>query len=814
MTIWIKIMIFNKLTLRLLIIIVFYFTALVFCTEALEHQWSQVSLHNQSIIQEMNDTDLDRSNILFKVDQKNEDLSESILSFRLLTFKYDWSDGMPAKNGHADPYTIKGFSYIKDCTPFEKLKNDSGKELRQWHDKCRSFWANYREIQQEIKRIEKQIYKRKTSENSNGKESSLIGFNLLSLSLLKSTRNVEEETTKEEKTLENLKNNILEIQEEIRLHHPLLTIKKIETFYVYSHLEVLNIPYKKKPQELVGKNRTASYTIDIYEMKIYFHMLTRLVNDLQIEQGILLEIDLFYKKDFLPQVTSWFSRDAWQDWYRLNKIINDAQQSFQIKFPYIHPTRLQTKKLSTREKVLAILKKDDLGKLHAKIFSKIVRFVPNQSSPTKTFISTIDDNYAKLQSFQPHITKELTNSSFSQIYTGYDILTERAETCDNENIVYNCIERKRTLMENNQEFVDFFLQDIDVVTTHHSDFSKVVELKNIDERQSTEIMYPGLNPIYLYMARKFIHVNELYLHHRPYWSLVLNDLLDYCSKYCSPEKKYNLRSLSGNKQEYFKLYNQYGLLMKSQHDIISLMQDQKKVFSSIPSSFSLFFVPSIKLLGNVTQEKMPSSIDLSNISITDYDLSIICDRCYGTKGYLYNSETVDLSFNLLNNPISTINTPFLTKLNLSNNKLNNLDFLKSVLPQLISLDLSYNQLVQIKLTDNNHEYLLKELNLSHNELTDVSPISVFVNLECLDLSNNQFITINMLNILIKLQTLTVCNNRFVGHWMDILPLPLNQLKYLDIGNDSVLRAIFENDIETQIEISRYYPLLTLRNISL
>ena len=115
---------------------------------------------------------------------------------------------------------------------------------------------------------------------------------------------------------------------------------------------------------------------------------------------------------------------------------------------------------------------------------------------------------------------------------------------------------------------------------------------------------------------------------------------------------------------------------------------------------------------------------------------------------------------------------------------------------------------------------IKELNLNWNELTDISGIKQFKNLEGLYLSHNELKDISVLKLFKNLKILTLIDNKIE----DISVLKdLNNLKELNIGNNKVKdiqivkylkKLIYLGIINLELESDQYKYINSLKNLNI
>jgi Leucine-rich repeat (LRR) protein len=170
-------------------------------------------------------------------------------------------------------------------------------------------------------------------------------------------------------------------------------------------------------------------------------------------------------------------------------------------------------------------------------------------------------------------------------------------------------------------------------------------------------------------------------------------------------------------------------------------------------------------LNDINQVEFKTFIDLNSLKYLNLDSNQI--STLKNVQFYSNLEVISLRFNLLTN-LNEINSSSLKYLNVSNNRLQEIDLKNAFLPNLEYLDLSQNRLISIK----NESFLnmdkLKHLNLSNNKLdleSEFNNVSYFHGkslLETLDLSFNEIkyldsnLTFQYLN---SLKYLNLSNNK-------------------------------------------------------
>jgi Leucine-rich repeat (LRR) protein len=174
-------------------------------------------------------------------------------------------------------------------------------------------------------------------------------------------------------------------------------------------------------------------------------------------------------------------------------------------------------------------------------------------------------------------------------------------------------------------------------------------------------------------------------------------------------------------------------------------------------------------LNDISQIEIYTFRDLESLKY----LNLESNQISNLKKIQFNSnfEILLLSFNLLTN-LNEINSLSLKYLNVSNNRLQDINIKTTFLPNLEYLDLSQNRLISIK----NESFLninkLKHLNLSHNKLdleSEFNNISYFHGLSLLEILDLSFNEIKYLDSNLTFQY-------------------LNSLKYLNLSNNKLKTA--------------------------
>jgi Leucine-rich repeat (LRR) protein len=169
-------------------------------------------------------------------------------------------------------------------------------------------------------------------------------------------------------------------------------------------------------------------------------------------------------------------------------------------------------------------------------------------------------------------------------------------------------------------------------------------------------------------------------------------------------------------------------------------------------------------LNDINQIESKTFVDLKSLK----NLNLDSNQISNLENVQFNSdlEIFSLHFNLLTN-LNNISSNGLKYLNVSNNRLQEINFEATFLPNLEHLDVSLNCLISIK----NESFLnmnkLKHLNLSYNKLdleSEFNDVSYFHGLKCLETLDLSFNQIKYLDTNLTFQY-------------------LNSLKYLDLSNN-------------------------------
>jgi Leucine-rich repeat (LRR) protein len=151
-----------------------------------------------------------------------------------------------------------------------------------------------------------------------------------------------------------------------------------------------------------------------------------------------------------------------------------------------------------------------------------------------------------------------------------------------------------------------------------------------------------------------------------------------------------------------------------------------------------------------------------------------------TNNLLINVTSLDLNGQLINDPTSSYGIKYLTKLSnldLSNNDISDLSFISSI-KELISLNIANNLICNVDYIVDNQS--LEKLNLSNNLIKDIKKLQYLHNIENLDISNNEISDVGPLSSLYSLKTL-LANGNPIANFKDSFS-GLEELKELGIGN--------------------------------
>ena len=212
---------------------------------------------------------------------------------------------------------------------------------------------------------------------------------------------------------------------------------------------------------------------------------------------------------------------------------------------------------------------------------------------------------------------------------------------------------------------------------------------------------------------------------------------------------------------------------------------------------------------NIKEDNI-SFININNIDRTIYFFSNI--NGFNLKDIIFNNCNMDnKNLNLLGNFIGNN----LVSLNLSNNNISEINlFNNKIYPNLTNLDLSYNNIVDISPIFNCKISNLKKLNLNHNLINELKDIEKnnFTNIENLDISFNKLVDIinlenakleNIKNLNLSFNEIKDCNvfSCLSLKKTDKLDLSNNRIEKIEINkllengeyNCSDLFLIIEND---------------------
>lgn len=191
---------------------------------------------------------------------------------------------------------------------------------------------------------------------------------------------------------------------------------------------------------------------------------------------------------------------------------------------------------------------------------------------------------------------------------------------------------------------------------------------------------------------------------------------------------------------------------------------------------------------NTAIEKMPKLTDLylANTRMTNINsIETLID--YWTSKKKFTLTTLDISGNgFTNNDIKRISEiTSLIQLNISNNKLDNIDTFEPLKSKISVLNVSQNQIqdisVLLKFTN------LTSLNLSNNKIEDISPVSGIGTITDLRFTGNKVKDISSLSSLVgSLTILNMDGNKIE----DVSPVDSSQIKQeLSAGNQKIIKPL-------------------------
>jgi len=134
--------------------------------------------------------------------------------------------------------------------------------------------------------------------------------------------------------------------------------------------------------------------------------------------------------------------------------------------------------------------------------------------------------------------------------------------------------------------------------------------------------------------------------------------------------------------------------------------------------------------------------------------------------------------------------PILNDLSMNGKGLTDISFLSrhSNLSSLVSLSIKNNLISNVNSNNLASMTLLTTLDLSNNEITDVSPLAVLSALVSLKLQNNKFSDISSLNGLTAVKYLDLANNQ-ITHISSLAPF-IPTLSHIDLSKNPILTAEF------------------------
>lgn len=604
------------------------------------------------------------------------------------------------------------------------LRNELGEEVEKWLAKCGEERRQYNQALIELNKRENYHKNTPSPQNQKLLEEAQGIFKAVLNKLLKMHGPQEVMLGEREATEEE----VIKIKDKITLQSKIIITPRA----FYSSVLSRGTPYFGEKDS--KSSPVQAFILKPNELQLAYDKLERLVSTLEREHHILLNISVFYKQTFLKRVEGWA---AWQiaNWFYLSQQVETAQneikeligslEALKNKYPLSPPIEIWTRDRTVDSgEVLAHLNKDERGKnLRNKLLFKIKKLPlgGNDQQGDSSF------------------------GSFAKIYCGVDELeqTRAEEGCHIEagfpfsspiKVEFEKIKRRQYHCDLTEtQVTDFPLPKGAQMVEEYPCLAHVIEHKIIWREVVKELhKRPLLESNSRLEKRDFSN----------HYSVITSyeDLFDsvYDISFGMTYERYDLI-------KYNELYHRYRDLLAGH---IKLLHEMYRPYSAYITSISRgwkFFI-SEGYRESLIPAATSQDIVLNDVSIRDEDM----ERKRRTQdGYQYMFccyLNLDLSRNSLTGDACYHFSELITKLNLSQNHISSLKFLDG-LRSLKILDLSNNCLSDLSCFLNFSNLpdqgclSLQEVDFSHNEIEDVSPLSVLKILQKLNLSNNKIRTL-------------------------------------------------------------------------
>ncbi|MBM3469119.1 MAG: leucine-rich repeat domain-containing protein [Alphaproteobacteria bacterium] len=549
---------------------------------------------------------------------------------------------------------------------------------------------------------------------------------------------------------------------------------------VYQQSIPLVIPYHRDPHSLTGDKRSKAFTItDIHDLRVAVHILEWLTAHLFREMDVFRALKLGNSRDFEPKVQGgYLSFESWKNWSKLWEIFNLLQKAFISRFPSPDVGKGQRDLSTERGQILAATDRDERGAIVRKILQKIK---PLKDEGSVMFEKQIDAQFRLLSEAEGSVAP--LNVPFSMRYVGADDSAVSMPTMT-----------LSTTKNNIQRTFSKPLPASYVVPTvrKYSHESGSDELS----RLNVFLMPKGTKGATDYRAPELIRA------HREVWIDVLKELVERKSSVLAKpiwDGEY-LKMILG---KYNTLCALYTTALETQ---TTFLADIKRSITSsylpssyldmwdLPSPLRFFVVVKPPTASSVTEQK---SAEMKLIGYQVEDGNLFRRILHNGQWIFVLSpyETLDLSQNNLRAPRGEAFGNSLRKLTLSNNDLRNLDSLTPVLSQLVELDVSSNRLGDGSINALSYATKLTTLSLAENGMTNFYLAASLTQLLSLDISGNNATNISYLSSLVGLTSLKANHLGVKGKWEEALPFPLPALKSLELQRN-ILLALSLNDMHS------------------
>jgi|GEM_PF-3821239 len=696
---------------------------------------------------------------------REEPVAYPVLSFRWINLFNGYPDTTSA---NYDPRTRQYYDASSGGFPSQQplhpnLKNILGPEVKAWEVRVNAAREAYKAAYQDWQYKQKRYLRKVREDLAHTTQQLETLTDSLILPNPQTNSTSIQEVAKESKSAEilqraktdaeNAERVFKDMQKSLVAAHPteckiigederqltFLTVDELEKRLIWGFIEKpLATPYRTSTGKRHDPKNIRGFVLaDPVDIRIGIHTLSWMIPHLKKELAIFEDIFTLYNKNVIPNTSNFLSLDAWRDWQNSTSA-NQLKEHLKTAYPFTSIAKFQMPR-TDQEETSRLLRRDELGfKLRSAYIDHIKRYLEIE-------IHNLSD-------------------SFFNIYTGLDRVTE---TDTKTTSTAKKLGEKRVFPK--------------PLSTPFLSVQARVQPAILDEDSLLpDAVMPFIIPKKAQMATEYPSPKAMGFH-RNFWPDVMRELSTKGKRVLKPSS-----SGVGGAAEYVQLYSQYE---KAVEDIRLYFASLHKAKSSNLKLLFEFFLTTPLQPQQIASEMV---IELAELGITDLDLTNLrLLPSNQSEPVLRRYSQINLANNALQSPNPNVFNSSLVSLNVSHNRLHNLEFAVP-LTELKILDVSAQMLNSVAPFGNEGVtplLKLEQLNLAHTGLSQIVPLAGFSSLRILDLSKNNIVTVTPLK---ELKTL------------EELDLEQNQIK--DIGD---LESLYKL---RKFNISRN-PLGTLKSVA-